>query len=313
MSDDLAARARFTRAYGADLADCFGLPEPPTHVQQTLRHGLLAVSELRLDRPPPEPTAQLSYDDAFLVTLQLRNIVDHEYWLNGRALAVEPIGAGKTYIHDLRQDPRALVREPAHALHFYMSLATLNAFAEQEDAPAVGDLLFTPGAGVEDPVLRQIGLAVLAAFAAPHSTTGLFLDQVLNAVCAHTLGRYGNSGSAAPHATGGLAQWQLRRATDMMDARMDVSLSELAQECRLSVTHFTRVFRRSTGMSPHQWLLTRRVSKARSLLADSTLTLAEIALACGFSSQSHFNRAFAANIGTTPGRWRRSRDCSVRE
>ncbi len=66
-------------------------------------------------------------------------------------------------------------------------------------------------------------------------------------------------------------------------------------------------------MSPHQWLLTRRVSKARSLLADSTLTLAEIALACGFSSQSHFNRAFAANIGTTPGRWRRSRDCSVRE
>ena len=91
----------------------------------------------------------------------------------------------------------------------------------------------------------------------------------------------------------------------MMDEHLNVSLSDLAGECHLSVSHFARAFRQSTGVSPHQWLLARRISKAKSLLQTSNLTLAEIATICGFSSQSHLNAAFKRDADMSPGRWRR--------
>jgi AraC-like DNA-binding protein len=266
------------------------------------------VSELQLSIPMSEPTAPLGFDDAFLVTVHLKDVADHDYWLNGRALNVEPLRNGATYIHDLKQDPRALVRQPAHALHFYLPLATLNAFAAQEGIPAISDLIYQPGGGRDDPVMRHVSQAVLAEFEAPLGASGLLLDQLLNAVCAHTLGRYGTTRAVMHRAAGGLAPWQERHAKEMMNECLDgdVSLSDLARECRLSVTHFVRAFRRSTGLSPHQWLLARRIDRAKSFLAESDLSLAEIALACGFWDQSHFTRMFTASVGTSPGRWRRS-------
>jgi AraC-like DNA-binding protein len=265
----------------------------------------LAVSELRIDVPTFEPSASLAYDDAFLVSVQLKS-TNHEFWLNGRSIACHAVVAGMTYIHDLRQDPRALVRDPARTLHFYMPLATLNAFAEQNERSSISDLIYKPAVGRDDPVMRHLGRAVLAAFEERHDTSGLLLDELLTAACAHTLGQYGTARTSARQPATGLAQWQERRAKDMMNACMDVSLSELAEECHLSVTHFVRAFRRSTGMPPHQWLLARRISKAKSLLARSDLTLAEIALACGFYSQSHLNKAFKTSTNVSPGRWRRS-------
>jgi len=103
-----------------------------------------------------------------------------------------------------------------------------------------------------------------------------------------------------------LALWQEQRAKEVMNDSLDVSLSELARECRLSITHFTRAFRHSTGMSPHQWLLAQRVSRAKQLLEQSGLAMAEIATRCGFSSQSHLNAVFKRHAGLSPGRWRRT-------
>lgn len=154
--------------------------------------------------------------------------------------------------------------------------------------------------------MRRLGHAVTEAFAAPHGTTGLLLDQILNAACVHVLGQYGDTGMAVRRASGGLAPWQERRAKAMMNDCANVSLTELAQECGLSATHFVRAFRQTTGTSPHQWLLTRRIDRATSLLAGTSLTLAEIALTCGFSSQSHLTAAFTASVGVSPGRFRRA-------
>ncbi len=293
-------------AYGEHLADCFGLPEPGLNIQRTLQRGTLAVSELKVDVPTAEPSASLGYDEAFLVGVQLRNITGHEYWLNGRWRAVEPAVAGMTYIHDLRLDPRALVREPTHAFHFYFPLATLNAFADQNGISAISELIHRPMVGRDDPVMRSLSEAALAALREPHIASGLLLDEILSAACVHTLGRYGNARTPAHPRGTGLARWQELRAKEMMSAHMDISLPELAQECRLSVTHFVRGFRRSTGMSPHQWLLARRIGKAKVLLTKSNLSLADIALACGFSSQSHFTAAFTSSTDLSPGRWRRS-------
>ncbi|SFW56050.1 MULTISPECIES: helix-turn-helix transcriptional regulator [Luteibacter] len=109
---------------------------------------------------------------------------------------------------------------------------------------------------------------------------------------------------------GGLATWQERRAIAFMDERLDQSfpVSAVADVCGLSVNHFSRAFRRSTGKPPHRWLLDRRIERSRQLLRDTQLSLADIALACGFAEQSHFTRVFTRTVGMPPGAWRRATD-----
>ena len=108
---------------------------------------------------------------------------------------------------------------------------------------------------------------------------------------------------------GGLAPWQQRRAEAMLLAGLasGVRLDEVARRCNLSVSQFGRTFKKTMGLTPHRWLVQRRLERAQDLLLWSTLPLAEIALDCGFSEQSHFTRTFTRLVGTSPGEWRRQR------
>jgi transcriptional regulator GlxA family with amidase domain len=85
-----------------------------------------------------------------------------------------------------------------------------------------------------------------------------------------------------------------------------VSINELAQACGLSTGAFVRGFKKSTGISPHQWLLFKRVDLAIDLMEDPVISLAEIAFNAGFSDQSHFSRIFTQRMGVAPGAWRKS-------
>jgi len=277
---------------------------PPVHVHRTLRRDTLAVSELKSSVGAPEPSAPLGYDDAYLFAVQFRSF-RREMWLNGRSVRCDPVQTGMTYVYDLKQDPRAYVQGPAHALTFYIPRAALNACAEQADMPAITELSQASAVGLPDPVMRHLGGAALATFASPHKASPLLLDGILAAACAHVLGHYGTSQRPANDRGCGLAPWQERRAREMMSERLDVSLSELARECGISVSQFGRAFKRSTGISPHQWQLARRIDKAQALLADTDLEIAEIALACGFSNQSHLTRTFTETVGIAPARWKR--------
>jgi AraC family transcriptional regulator len=112
--------------------------------------------------------------------------------------------------------------------------------------------------------------------------------------------------SKLPIARGGLAPWQIKRSAEMLEAAVDreISLADVAQACNLSSSHFARSFRRSTGQSPHRWLLQRRVVRAQCLLLETTLTLAEIAIAAGFADQSHLTKVFRRFTGSSPRIWR---------
>jgi AraC family transcriptional regulator len=107
---------------------------------------------------------------------------------------------------------------------------------------------------------------------------------------------------------GGLAPWQVRRVAEMMRENLDgnIHLCDLARECGLSVSHFTRTFRKSFGMSPCRWLLERRIDHSKVLLMTSDLPIADIAIRSGFSDQTAFTRAFGRIVGDSPGRWRRA-------
>ncbi|MGA9220636.1 MAG: helix-turn-helix transcriptional regulator, partial [Pseudomonas graminis] len=83
-----------------------------------------------------------------------------------------------------------------------------------------------------------------------------------------------------------------------------LSLGQLAGMCALSEYHFARMFRESFGLPPHQYLLARRLNRARELLRSTRKPLGEIALECGFASASHFSNRFKQSVGATAGEYR---------
>ena len=128
-----------------------------------------------------------------------------------------------------------------------------------------------------------------------------------------SLKKIGLQGERCQHARskdrrGGLAPWQLRRATEYMTEHLGdpVLLKDLAGQTGLSASRFGRAFKLSMGVSPHRWQMNLRVLEAQEMLRDGKRSQAEIALATGFAEQSHFSRVFREVVGMPPGAWQRA-------
>ena len=99
----------------------------------------------------------------------------------------------------------------------------------------------------------------------------------------------------------------IRQIEEFIDARLEhgIDIAELATRIGFSESYFFRVFRKSFGISPHRYLMRRRLALAQRLLTKTDLGLAEIALKAGFADQSHFSRSFQQFMGLSPGAFRR--------
>jgi AraC family transcriptional regulator len=252
-------------------------------------------------------TAPLSNDNAYLIGLQLRGLHRHELWLDGRPVAMRSSDAGMSCIYDLQRSPVAWLNEPFHSLQFYIPRTAL-AEAAGELGHAINDLVYEPGGFVADPVINSLGQCLLPLLREGASNNQLFVDHVLLALNGHLLSSYGGLPAAATLVQGGLAPWQQRRATELLQEHLvdGIALVELARACRLSPSAFVRGFKKSLGVPPHQWLLLRRIDRAIELMRDHSVQLAEIALSAGFADQSHFTRIFTRKMGIGPGAWRRA-------
>lgn len=106
---------------------------------------------------------------------------------------------------------------------------------------------------------------------------------------------------------GGLTALQLRRIKEFVDVNISagIGISELASLVGLSQFHFIRSFKHSVGLSPYQYVLSERISVAKELLSKRDLSIADVALAAGFSDASQLNRVFRKLIGVTPTIYRR--------
>lgn len=106
-----------------------------------------------------------------------------------------------------------------------------------------------------------------------------------------------------------LPRYKLHRAIDYIDRNLgrDVTLSEMAQTLGMSPHHFAHVFKRTTGLAPHQYLVARRVARAESLLLETDLPITEIAHRVGYANQSHFSTVFHRAAAMTPRMFRQQR------
>lgn len=157
-----------------------------------------------------------------------------------------------------------------------------------------------------DDVISSIGMALFGELESEGLSGRLYAESLANLLAVHLLRHYTTSGSQPQRATGGLSAQKLKHVMDFVaeNYSSDVRLAELANVAGMSNFHFAREFKRTTGTTPHQYLIKFRVERAKALLAEAELPLTEVGLQSGFSHQSHFTRLFRRLTGTTPHSYR---------
>ncbi|MFC4527041.1 helix-turn-helix transcriptional regulator [Dyella halodurans] len=264
------------------------------------------MTEIQFEQRAPGFTLPMASEEAYLIGLQLRDVSHHEMWLGGRLISSGAWAKGATTFFDLAQHPVFYCEEPLHQLTFYAPKRAIAEVCEHFD-PRDSELNVAPGEAFRDETIRYIGEALLPYLR--DSDSARVVDHLLYALCGHVAERYGSKKLArSRHASGGLAPWQQRRARELLRESMadGVSLQDVAEACRLSPSAFVKGFKKSVGVPPYQWLLAQRIERSIELMQSTSLSLVDIALACGFSDQSHFTRMFAQKMGVSPGAYRRA-------
>lgn len=140
----------------------------------------------------------------------------------------------------------------------------------------------------------------------------LYLESLSNVLSIHLLRNYSVFKPLFREQTNGLAPHKLHQTIDYIQDRLDrdLSLESMAQNIGMSRYYFATRFKQATGISPHKYVTQQRIERAKQLLKKtqkhrqySKLSLAQIALDCGFSSQSHFNKVFRQYVGVTPKKY----------
>jgi AraC family transcriptional regulator len=140
----------------------------------------------------------------------------------------------------------------------------------------------------------------------PSESVTEFLDSVEQAIAVALVNDHAIRQSSVPEYRGGLGAARLRRIKEFVHAKMedDLSLDELAQSVGLSTAHFARMFRKSTGETPHQFVLRLRVERAKAMLRASDARVLDVAMACGFKTPQHFAQVFRDVCRVSPTEYR---------
>lgn len=194
---------------------------------------------------------------------------------------------------------------PIGVSHVFLPHARLVAAAEQLNGGRPIDLLGR--VGFEDPVAARV-MEMLGrdATAASNPAARLFVEQATDLLVTQLVRGHSSFAAITPPPRRGLADWQVRKVTAHMRAHIDqpIGLDELAGLVGLSRFHFCTAFRHATGSTPHAWLVTLRIERARQLLGHPELPVTEVALAVGYETPSSFAAAFRKVTGTTPSAFR---------
>jgi AraC family transcriptional regulator len=160
--------------------------------------------------------------------------------------------------------------------------------------------------GFVDPLLHSVLTAMLAALHLPAQRQALYLDTLLETVLFKLLQDYAILRVPELRSRESLAPFRMKRVVEFVEAHLGthMTLAQLAKIGEVSTFHFSRAFRNSLGETPYQYILRRRVDRAKALLTASDQPLARVASACGFRDARHLKRTFQRVAGVAPGHYR---------
>jgi AraC family transcriptional regulator len=190
------------------------------------------------------------------------------------------------------------------ALHLQISISDAALMAASDGAD--GEVELCSYRKFADPRLGALAAAVNAEMIAGFPSGRLFLDSIEQAIAVALVNGHAVRHRPVQIYRGGLGSARLRRIRELVHAKVgdDLSLDEMAQSVELSTAHFARMFRKSTGETPHQFVLRQRVECAKAMLRAPDGRVLDVAVACGFKTQQHFARVFRDVCGVSPIKYR---------
>jgi AraC family transcriptional regulator len=254
----------------------------------------------------PEIARPLTGESGYIVALQLEAIPYIEQFFGTRKVASGTYPVGAVNAIDLQDEPAVLLPHPFDALIVHVTLGALEDIAYEHRVPRVERLNWP--LGHPDPIVYHLAKTLSVSLEHPGHASKIFVDHVLHALNCHLVSSYGGLKTNSAQFRGGLSRAQARLSKDLLEANLDgsIALRDVAKACGLSTSHFNRAFKETFGKPPYRWLIERRIDRARELMANSRLPLADVAARCGFADQSALNRSFRRIHRTSPGQWRRA-------
>jgi AraC family transcriptional regulator len=196
----------------------------------------------------------------------------------------------------------------AEILQVYLRQSIYESAVREMYGCDVSDAMILPRFAIVDPLLEQLAIAVTTALRNQTVLDGLYIDTIAHMIAVH-LAYHHSTRSRATRCTfiSTISSSKMRRLIEFVEEHLDrdLSLKEMAEEIGMSPFYLPRAFRSALGKSPHQYVLERRIERARELLLNTDLPTVDIALASGFSSQSHLSNWFVRMVGIPPAAYRR--------
>jgi AraC family transcriptional regulator len=188
----------------------------------------------------------------------------------------------------------------------YLEPKFMTQIAYESVNPDHVELLLTPKK--VDLLIHQIGLALKSSLEQDGGGSCFYADSMATALSAHLLRYYSTRNHRFREYEDGLSKRKLKQAIEYIQEHLgeNLSLSEIAYELDMSQYYFCRLFKQSTGMSPHKYLISQRVERAKHLLRQPGRKITSVALDCGFANQSHFAKCFHQYTGMNPKQFRKS-------
>jgi AraC family transcriptional regulator len=198
---------------------------------------------------------------------------------------------------------QSLSPEPMQTLHLRLNQKV---FARMSEEIGCSQLSIIGRSAFQDGLFSQIALALFEEAKNPSPMGKLYAQSAAQMLSSHLLRHYASSKLTIKPLQHGLSRRHLKQIKDYIEAHLseNVSLEDLAHLLDFSSYHFMRLFRQATGQSPYQFILERRVERAKALLQKTELPLAQVALESGFAHQSHLSRVFKQHLGLTPKSYR---------
>jgi AraC family transcriptional regulator len=257
---------------------------------------------MRVELVPPdsdtEPRHWVRHDQAFATMVRPGSI---EWGSKRSALETFDYAAGDLALCDRHVGEWVGLMNVSH-LQLGISDAALMACSDG----AYGEVELRASRKFADSRLRALVAAARAEMVAGFPSGRLFLDSVEQAMAVALVKDHAVRHRPVQIYRGGLGSARLRRIKELVHAKMedDLSLDEMAQSVGLSTAHFARMFRKSTGETPHQFVLRQKVERAKAMLRSPGARVLDVAVACGFRTQQHFAKVFRDACGIRPTEYR---------
>ncbi len=260
----------------------------------------LAVGRFRFDEAPELRDAPRL--DWHYISLTLAGPVEVEGMLDGARVRARQ-GRGQLILMSAGQTNAWRWDPHTEEVHLFLHPA---AVAEAAREAGCGAVEFPTRFAVEDPAIRRTALVLADELRQPGVGGALLAASAAQFLALSLIRRHCGTRRTARRPSA-LSPGQRQRLEAYVDAHLadEITLQVLAGLVGLSTFHFARAFKATVGMAPHDWLIGQRMARARTLLAESRLSVLEVAHRTGFQSQSHFGLVFRRRTGCTPLQWRR--------